>query len=66
LKKTEYQKAIDALGLSQVGASRFFGVSPNTSPRWARGETPVHPAVAKLLRVMLHYKLTPEDVEKLD
>ena len=62
----QYQKAIDALGLSQVGASRFFGVSVKTSPRWARGESPVHPAVAKLLRVMIKYKLTPSDVEKLE
>lgn len=62
----QYRKAIDALGLSQVGASKFFGVSTKTSPRWARGEAPVHPAVAMLLRVMLRYKLTPDEVKDLE
>ena len=66
MNETEYSKAIKKLGLSQVGAGQFFGVSVKTSPRWARGESPVHPAVAMLLRVMLKYKLTPSDVEKLE
>jgi hypothetical protein len=65
MKKTEYRKAIEAVGLSQVKASEFFGVDRKTSPRWARGETPVPEAVAKLLRVMIHYKLSPEEIDKL-
>lgn len=66
MKKTEYRRAIDAVGLSQVKASDFFEVSRKTSPRWARGEAPIPGAVAKLLRVMIHHRLTPEDVDELD
>jgi hypothetical protein len=66
MKKTEYRKAIDAVGLSQVAASDFFEVSRKTSPRWARGEAPIPGAVAKLLRVMLHHKLSPEEINELE
>jgi DNA-binding transcriptional regulator YiaG len=65
MKKTEYRKAIEAVGLSQVKASEFFGVSRKTSPRWARGESPVPAAVAKLLRVMIHHKLSPQEVDNM-
>jgi hypothetical protein len=66
MTKTQYRKAIEAVGLSQVRASEFFDVARKTSPRWARGEARVPGAVAKLLRVMIHYNITPEDVEKLE
>jgi DNA-binding transcriptional regulator YiaG len=66
MKKTEYRKAIDAVGLSQVKASEFFEVSRKTSPRWARGEAPIPGAVKKLLRVMLHYEISPDEVNKLE
>lgn len=66
LTKNQYRKAIDAIGLSQVGASEFFEVSRKTSPRWARNEAPIPGAVAKLLRVMIKYKISPEEVDKLE
>jgi DNA-binding transcriptional regulator YiaG len=66
MTKNQYRRAIDVLGLSQVKASTFFGVSRKTSPRWARGEAPIPGAVAKLLRVMIHHDLSPEEVDKLE
>jgi hypothetical protein len=66
MTKTQYRKAIAAVGLSQVKASKFFGVDRKTSPRWARGETPVPEAVAKLLRIMIHHKISPKDIEGMD
>jgi hypothetical protein len=30
MNQTEFSKAIDALGLTQVGAGRFLGVDPRT------------------------------------
>jgi DNA-binding transcriptional regulator YiaG len=66
MSKTAYRNAIDAVGLSQVKASEFFEVSRKTSPRWARGEAPIPGAVKKLLRVMIHEKLSPEEVDKLE
>jgi DNA-binding transcriptional regulator YiaG len=65
MKKTEYRRAIDALGLSQVKASEFFEVSRKTSPRWARGEAPIPGAVTKLLRVMVHREISPAEVDEL-
>jgi DNA-binding transcriptional regulator YiaG len=55
-----------AVGLSQVKASTFFEVSRKTSPRWTRGEALIPGAVAKLLRVMIDRKISPEEVDKLE
>jgi hypothetical protein len=60
----QYRAAIEALGLSQVKAGLFLGVGPRTSRRWALDESAIPESVAKLLRVMIHYKLTPEEVDK--
>jgi DNA-binding transcriptional regulator YiaG len=65
MTKNQYRKAIEAIGLSQVKASDFFQVSRKTSPRWARGEAPVPGAVAKLLRIMIKFNISPEEVTKL-
>ncbi len=66
MTKTAYRRAIELLGLSQVKASAFFGVSRKQSPRWARGEATIPGAVVKLLRLMIHYKVSPEEVNKLE
>ena len=58
----QYKKAIEALGLSQVRAGAFLGVSPRTSQGYALGEYPVPTAIAKLLRLMVKLGLKPEDV----
>lgn len=59
---TQYKKHIEAIGLSQVRAGDFLGVSPRTSQGYAIGEYPVPEAIAKLLRLMVKLKLTPDDV----
>lgn len=59
----QYKKAIEALGLSQVRAGEFLGVSPRTSQGYALGEYPVPEAIAKLLRLMVKLGLKPEQVE---
>jgi hypothetical protein len=65
MNQTEFSKAIDALGLTQVGAGRFLGVDPRTCRRYVAAELPLPPAAA-LLRVMLAHGLAPDDVGKLD
>lgn len=60
----QYRAAIEALGLSQVKAGDFLGVGPRTSRRWALDESAIPESVAKLLWLMIHYKLTPEEVDK--
>jgi plasmid maintenance system antidote protein VapI len=50
---TQYQRAITRLGLSQLAAGRFLGVSKNTAQRLASGDTTVPVAVALLLNKMI-------------
>ena len=61
----QYGEAIARLGLTQVDAAHFLQSNERTSRRWALGESPVPFDVSALLRLMLHYKVTPEQVEKL-
>ena len=59
----QYQKAIDRLRLSQVGAARFLGVDGSTSRRWISNKHPVPPHVALLLRAMIKYNIAPGDLK---
>lgn len=61
----EYRTAIAGIGMTQVGAARFFGVDGRTSRKWIAGEFPVPPAVSMLLRVMQHYNLSPLHVQNI-
>ena len=56
---TEYRAAIAALGLSQLGAGRFLGVSPRRAQSWALGERPVPVSIAMLLQIMVDFKISP-------
>lgn len=49
----QYQQALDDLGLTQVGAGEFLGVSERTARRYVSGETEVPVAVALLLRRLI-------------
>lgn len=62
MTKNQYRAAIKRLGLSQVRAAAFLGVSPRTSQGYALGEYPVPEAVAKLLRLMVRLGLSPDEV----
>jgi hypothetical protein len=62
----ELSRAIDALGLTQVGAGRFLGVDARKCRRYVAGELPLPPAATMLLRVMLAHGLAPDNVGKLD
>jgi hypothetical protein len=59
----QYRKAIAKVGLSQRAAGAFFGVDERQSRRWAAGDAGVPESTAKLLRLMIRLKLTPDDVE---
>lgn len=58
----QYRAAIDRLGLSQVKAAKFLGISLRTSQNYANGE-PIPEPTAKLLRLMVRLDLKPEDVK---
>lgn len=58
----QYRIAIEKLGLSQVQAARFFGANERTSRRWAIGENDIPVPVEIVLRMMLRYRISPEEV----
>lgn len=58
----QYAAAIEALGLSQRAAGAFLGVDERTSRRWVLGESAIPESAAKLLRLMVRLKLSPDDV----
>lgn len=59
----QYRAAIDRLGLSQVKAGAFLGVSARQSRRWALGEAEIPKVVAMILRLMVKTRTAPEDLE---
>ena len=60
---TQYRAAIDRVGLSQVGAARFFGANTRTGQRWAADGPP--PPVAVCLRLMIALNLSASDAADL-
>lgn len=57
----QYNATIAKLGLSQLAAGRFLGVAPRTAQNYAAKGPPE--SVAKLLRLMIRLKLSPDDVK---
>jgi hypothetical protein len=60
---TQFRDHIAKLGLSQEQAGLWMGYSPRQGQRWALGECEVPVAVARLLRFMVQFKLSPDDVK---
>lgn len=58
----QYADAIERLGLSQRAAGAFLGVDERQSRRWIAGDSAIPESVAKLLRLMIRLKLSPNDV----
>lgn len=58
----EYKLAIKALGLTQVKAGTWLGISPRTSQGYALGEYPIPEPVAKLLRLCVERDIPPGEV----
>lgn len=60
----QYADAIERLGLSQRAAGAFLGIDERQSRRWIAGDARIPESVAKLLRLMIKLKLTPEEVQR--
>jgi len=58
---TQYQAAINELGLTQVGAARFLKIGDRTSRRYVAGGT-IPYAVELLLNLMIARGITPQDL----
>ena len=61
----QYRVAIERLGLSQRAAGTFLGIDERQSRRWIAGDARIPEAVAKLLRLMVRLKISPDDVKCL-
>ena len=57
----QYRAVLAKLGLTQAGAAELLGVSIRTSHGYANGD-PIPEGYAKLLRLMIRLKISPEDV----
>lgn len=53
MKPDEYKHLIGVLGLSVYASADVLGVSLRTAQRYAAGEKPIPPPVAKLLRALV-------------
>jgi hypothetical protein len=61
----EYKKAVTRVGLSFIGAGRFLGVEGRTAQRWGSGESRPPQSVAKLLRLMMHMRLSAAELDEV-
>jgi DNA-binding transcriptional regulator YiaG len=57
------QAALDKIGLTQMGFSRFIGVGGRTVRSWISGEYPVPKTVALLVNLMVKTKSKPEEMK---
>jgi predicted transcriptional regulator len=58
----QFRAALEKLGLSQVEAAEFLGVSTRAAHGYANG-WPIREGDAKLLRLMVKLGLKPEEVK---
>jgi len=59
----QYRKAIADLGLNQVQAARFLGVSERTSRNWAANGAP--PMAAMLLCAMIEKDISVAEMNRI-
>lgn len=58
--ETEYSRALERLGWSQVGAARMLGIDARTSRRYASGDLQPPKPLQILLRVLVNLRRTDE------
>lgn len=63
MTSSQYRDAIAKLGLSQLRAAAWLGLSPRQGQRYASGEADIPEPVAKLLRLVIGLGLRPDDVQ---
>jgi len=57
---TQYALAIKRLGLDQIGAAAFLGVSPRTGRNYISGDAEIPLSSERLLELMLEKDVTPD------
>ena len=64
MNPSDFRATLKSLGLSQVGASRLFGVTDRIVRMWGVGDRPVPDLVAKVLRLVVAGKISLDDVRE--
>ena len=65
MDQNEYRDAIAKLGLTQVEAARFLGVSERTGRRMAADSASIPHAIAIALSLMIKFDITPKRALKI-
>jgi transcriptional regulator with XRE-family HTH domain len=52
-----FREILELVGMTQVGAARFFDVDERTARRWAAGEIEIPRSIAMLLELMAARKV---------
>jgi DNA-binding transcriptional regulator YiaG len=55
----EFAEILEQLNLSQLAVGRLLGVDARTPRRWAMGQVPIQPPVARFLRFLARAKISP-------
>jgi len=56
MEPSELLELIARKGISQAAAARLLGYTPRHVNRWAKGQSPIHAAIATHIRKMLKSK----------
>lgn len=59
----EFSEALDVMNLNQTTAGYWLKIDRRSVHNYANGKQSVPPPLAKLLRLMIRLKLSPEDVK---
>jgi DNA-binding transcriptional regulator YiaG len=62
MSPADFNRILEKLDLSQVAAARLLDVNERTVRRWATGDSPVLPTVARFLRFLARAKISPVKV----
>jgi hypothetical protein len=63
MTKKQYRAALAKIGLSIVGAGKYFGTNGRQSQRYAAGDAPIPHLVARNLELLVSGKITLQDLE---
>jgi hypothetical protein len=64
MKARTFRHALKQIGLSQRKAGPFLEIDPRTVRRYALGELPIPPLIAKVLNYMIKHNLTAENFDE--
>ena len=65
MEPDEFRQTLEKLELSQNRLAVLFGINTRTPRRWMSGDVEMPQYIEIILRLMLHYGCSPDDLEAL-